>query len=151
MSSRQWNDDELLRELAAALAESAVPETVLAAGRTAFTWRTVDTDIELLGLADSSALAGSASVRGCPPGAPRALAFHGDRMSVEIEIDEAGIIGQLTPAGPGDVTLTTAGGQQAVTRADEVGCFSFPPSPPGPLRLECAVGEDRFITDWVTT
>ncbi|MGE5293041.1 MAG: hypothetical protein ACM3ML_38835 [Micromonosporaceae bacterium] len=152
MSSRQWSDDELLRELGAALKELAVPENVIMAGEAAFTWRTMESEIELLALADLSELAGDgALVRGSPAGTPRTMAFHGDRLSVEIEIDDGGIIGQLTPPGPGQVTLMTASGQQLVTQADEVGCFSFPLSPPGPLRLECALGEDRFMTDWVAT
>src|SRR5216684_3180880 len=81
---------------------------------------------------------------------PRSLAFHGERLSVEIEIDEAGIVGQLTPPRPGQVTLVTADGPQATTQADDIGCFTFPPPPAGPLRLDCRLGDDHFITEWVT-
>ena len=76
--------------------------------------------------------------------------FHGERLSVEIEIDQAGIIGQLTPPQPGQVTLLTAGGPQATTQTDEFGCFAFPDPPSGPLRLECRLGADHFVTEWVT-
>jgi hypothetical protein len=149
VSSLGWSDDELLSELRAALHEPPVDESVIRAAQAAFTWRTVDAELELLGLAADSALAGDAMVRGGSPGAPRMMAFHGSRMSVEIEIDEAGIVGQLTPPRPGQVTLVTADGPQATIQADDVGCFTFP-AMSGPLRLECRVGADRFVTEWVT-
>lgn len=80
----------------------------------------------------------------------RALAFHGERLGVEIEIDEAGIVGQLTPPRPGRVTLLTAAGPEASTQADEVGCFAFPPPVSGPIHLDCRVDDDHFVTRWVT-
>ncbi len=150
MSSPRWSDDELLRELNAALQELPVDESVIRAAQGALAWQTVDADLEFLGLTADSALSDRATVRGGGPGAPRALAFHGERLGVEIEIDEAGIVGQLTPPRPGQVTLVTAGGSQATTRADEVGCFAFPLPTSGPMRLDCRLGADRFITEWVT-
>ncbi|HEY1344359.1 MAG TPA: hypothetical protein VGF54_05215, partial [Streptosporangiaceae bacterium] len=58
--------------------------------------------------------------------------------------------GQLTPPQPGRVTLVTAEGPQATAQADEIGCFTFPPPAPGPLRLDCQLGGDHFVTEWVT-
>jgi len=150
MSSPTWSDDELLGELRAALQESPVDESVIRAAQAAFTWRTVDADLELLYLDAGSGPADSALVRGSGPGEPRILEFHGERLSVEIEIDEAGIVGQLTPPRPGQVTLVTADGPQATTWADDIGCFAFPPPPAGPLRLDCRLGDDHFITEWIT-
>ena len=150
MSSPTWNDDELLRELRAALQESPVDESVIRAAQAAFTWRTVDDDLELLSLDAGFGLTADALVRGGGAGGPRTLAFHGERLSVEIEIDEAGIVGQLTPPRPGQVTLVTADGPQATTQADDIGCFIFPPPTAGPLRLDCRLGDGHFITDWVT-
>jgi hypothetical protein len=69
---------------------------------------------------------------------------------VEIEVDRGGIVGQLTPPQPGQVTLVTAEGPGATAQADEIGCFTFPPPAPGPLRLDCRVGADHFVTEWVT-
>ncbi len=149
MSSPKWTDDELLRELGAALQESPVEESVISAAQAAFSWRTVDADLEFLGLVAGSALTDGALVRGSGP-SPRMLAFHGERLSVEIEIDETGIVGQLTPPRPGQVTLVRPSGPQSTTQADDVGCFAFPPPTPGPLRLDCRVGADRFVTEWVT-
>jgi len=145
-----WTDDELLRELGAALREEPVAESVIRAAQAAFTWRTVDDELELLSLDTGAALTAGALVRGDGPGEQRTFAFHGDRLSVEIEIDRSGIVGQLTPPRPGRVTLVTAEGPGATAQADEVGFFTFPPPAPGPLRLDCRLGADHFVTEWVT-
>jgi hypothetical protein len=148
--SPEWTDDELLQELRAALQEEPVAESIIRAAQAAFTWRTVDAELELLSLDTSDALAAGALVRGEEPCAQRIFAFRGERLSVEIEIDGAGIVGQLTPPRPGQVTLMTAEGPQETAQADEVGCFTFPPPAPGPVRLDCRLGADRFVTEWVT-
>jgi hypothetical protein len=148
--SPEWTDDELLQELRSALQEEPVAESVIRAAQAAFTWRTVDAELELLSLDARDELAAGALVRGGEPGAQRGFAFHGERLSVEIEVDGAGIVGQLTPPQPGQVTLVTAEGPQATAQADEIGCFTFPPPAPGPLRLDCQVGGDHFVTEWVT-
>ena len=150
MSSPMWSDEELLRELRAALAESSVDESLIRSAQAAFSWRTVDAELEVLGLVDAFH-DGDALVRdNGGADARRTLTFQGERLSVEIEIDEEGIVGQLTPPQSGEVTLVTPGGPQATAQADEVGYFAFLPPPPGPLRLDCRVGSDHFVTEWVT-
>jgi hypothetical protein len=146
VSLPRWTDDELLQELRAALQEAPVEASVISAAQAVFSWRTVDADLELLCLDAGAGLTAGAPVRGSGQGM---LSFHGERLSVEIEIDEAGITGLLTPPQPAQVTLVTADGAQATTRADEVGCFTFPPPGHGPLRIECRLDADRFITEWV--
>jgi hypothetical protein len=150
VNSPTWSDDELLRELRAALQESPVDKSVIRAAQAAFTWRTVDDDLELLSLDAISELTADALVRASGPGGPRTFAFHGERLSVEIEIDEAGIVGQLTPPRAGQVTVVTADGPRATTQADDIGCFTLPPPPAGSMRLDCRLGDDHFITEWVT-
>jgi hypothetical protein len=148
--SPEWTDDELLQELRAALQEEPVAESVIRAAQAAFTWRTVDAELELLSLDTSDVLAAGALVRGDGPGEQRIFTFRGERVIVEIELDGAGIIGQLTPPQPGQITLMTAEGPPATAQADEVGCFTFPPPAPGPVRLDCRLGTDHFVTEWVT-
>ena len=88
-----WTDDELLDELGAALREAPADEDLVRAAQASFAWRTVDDDLELLYLDEGAELSDVALVRGgSGPGAVRTLAFHGERLSVEIEIDEAGIV-----------------------------------------------------------
>jgi hypothetical protein len=150
MSSPRWTDDELLRELRDALAEPPADENVIRAAQAAYAWRTVDADLELLSLEAGLELTAGALVRDGGPGDARTLVFRGGRLSVEIEIDEAGIVGQLIPPQPGQLTLVTADGPQATAQADEVGCFALPLPGPGPLRLDCRLGADHFVTEWVT-
>jgi hypothetical protein len=151
MPSPNWNDDdELMADLRAALKAPDVDEVILAAARDAFSWRDVDTDLELIALLYDSHLDLETSVRENPTESPRTLAFHGDRLGVEIELHGSGIEGQLIPAQPGLVTLVTADGPYAAVPADPVGCFSFPPPPGGPIRLECSTDAGRFVTVWIT-
>jgi hypothetical protein len=151
MSWSAWADDDaLLNELRGALAEEAVDAGMIEAAQAVFTWRTVDAELEVLGL-DAEA-AGTVPARGAGPGAEsaRRFKFRGERLSVEAEIDEEGIVGQLIPPGAGQVTLVTADGPSAVTRTDEVGGFALPPPPLGPIRLDCRLGTDHFVTEWIS-
>jgi hypothetical protein len=127
-----------------------VDEKLIRAAQAAFTWRTVDADLEILSLETELTVSETAQVRGPGRGSPRMLAFHGERLSVEIEIDDDGIVGQLTPPGVARVTLVTLDGPQTAANADEVGCFTLPAPPPGPMRLDCQRGSDRFLTEWIT-
>lgn len=150
LSSPRWTDDELLRELRAALQEPPVDEKLIRAAQAAFTWRNVDADLEILSLEAELTASDTALVRDAGQGAPRVFTFHGERLSVEIEIDDVGIVGQLIPPGPARVTLLTPDGPQAAADADEVGYFSLPAPPPGPMRLDCQRGSERFLTEWTT-
>jgi hypothetical protein len=149
LNSPRWTDGELLSELSKAL-EEPLDENIVRAAQAALTWRTVDAELEILSLDAGLEHADAAQVRGGGPGAPRTFAFHGERLSVEVEADDAGIVGQLTPPGPGQVTLVTPDGPQAATQADEIGCFSLPVPPAGPARLDCRLGGDHFVTEWTT-
>jgi hypothetical protein len=123
---------------------------LILAAQAAFTWRTVDADLEILSLETELAVRDTAMVRDAGQAPPRVFVFHGDRLSVEIEIDDEGIVGQLTPPGPARITLLTPDGPQAGADADEIGCFSLPAPPPGPMRLDCQRGSERFLTEWTT-
>jgi hypothetical protein len=147
VSSLRWTDEDLLQELGAALREAPVEDSIIAAAEAAFSWRTADEELELLTLeAETSPGILAAAVRGAGPAGT--LTFRGDRLSVEIEIDDHGIVGQLIPPQPGQVTLVTSDGPQAAAQADEVGCFTLPLPPPGPMRLDCELNGDRFVTEW---
>ena len=70
---------------------------------------------------------------------------------MEIEVEDNGIVVQLIPPQPGQVTLVTSDGPQAAAQADEVGCFTLPPPPPGPMRLDCELDGNRFVTEWANS
>ena len=143
-------DEDLLCELDAALREEEeVDAAFIRAAQAAFTWRNVDAELATMGLDADAELAGASRVRGGGQGSSRLLSFHGEQVSVEMEVDETGMVGQLTPPGPGQVTLITANGPQVTAATDEVGGFSLPPIS-GPIRLDCVSGAGHFITEWTT-
>jgi hypothetical protein len=151
MPSPNWNDDDdLMRDVRQALRPAPVDARILEAARAALSWRTVDAELELIGIFYDSHLDEAALVRGHTPGTPRTLVFHGDDLGVEIEVSDTGIEGQLIPPGPGEVILLTADGTRATVTADQVGCFTFTPALRGPVRLDCSLGAHRFVTEWIT-
>jgi hypothetical protein len=150
VTAPHWADEDLLCELGAALREEEQVEVgFIQAARMAFAWRNVDAELETLGLGAGHDLAGLGRVRGTGPGSPRLLSFPGERVSVEVEVDETGMVGQLTPPGPGEVTLITADGPQVTVATDEVGGFTLPPTS-GAIRLDCVSAAGHFITEWTT-
>ncbi len=154
MSSPNWSDDDdLMVDIRTALHPTSVDGRVLEAARAAFSWRTVDAELdvelELAQLFYDSYLDEDTLVRG-PSAGSRTLTFQGEQLGVEVELSGTGIQGQLLPPNPGLVTLRTATGRYAAATADEVGCFALPAPPRGPMRLECVTDTGRMTTDWVT-
>jgi hypothetical protein len=150
MHSPNWNDDEeLMRDIGAALSVTPVDEQVLTAARMAYAWRTLDVECELAALLYDSRFDEAVTVRERDTESTRTLAFHGEGLGVEIELTQAGIEGQLIPARPGSVTLRTANGPYSTVTADQLGCFSIPSWPSVPMRLDCATDAGKFITVWI--
>jgi hypothetical protein len=156
MTAQRWDDDDrLLKDLADALSSpGTVSERILESARAAYTWRTVDAELEVASLIFDShsddAEAEEMLVRDMSPDAPITLVFAAGELSVEFEITSAGLVGQLVPPQPGTITLSTPNGQLTEARADDAGCFLLPPPPPGPVRLTCRTSEASVVTDWVT-
>ena len=151
MPWRNWNDEEdLLLDIGDALRPEPREQQILEAARAIQAWRSVDFDRALAALLFDSHLDSRAAVRGPLSGTPRNLVFALGELRVEIELSDAGIEGQLIPPEPGQVWLLDSTGPVAETLADEVGCFSFPASPRGPIRIECAVAGRRLATEWIS-
>src|SRR5690348_1577792 len=114
-----WDDDErLLTELGTALrAGTEVPERFVEAGKAAFAWRTVDA--ELASLTYDSATEGVAGVRG-EPADLRALTFAARGLTIELEVTEDSLIGQVVPPQPGSVEVLLRDGSAGSMEIDEV-------------------------------
>jgi hypothetical protein len=151
MTWQRWDDDdELLAELGQALREPGpIAEQFVTAGEGAFAWRTVEEDLALAALAYDSLLDDELAVRARSQSPPRALVFEAPGLAVEVQVSGEGVVGQLTPAGVGEVSLLTPDGPAARADADDIGCFVFGPPPPGPVRLECRTSDAALVTDWV--
>ena len=141
------NIPEDIREDAAAGLDGATVERMYVAARAAFTWRTIDQELELL-LADESAQP-QALVRGPEEPVSRTLEFTGRTVSIELEIGPQLIVGQIYPIQTGRLTLLTPGGEETELVADEVGCFTVTRPPCGPFRLRCTTADAGVITDWI--
>lgn len=146
------NDADLLADLLDALHEpSQVPPEFEVAARGALAWRSIDADLALAELSFDSVSDVGAPTRAGLPSGTRILAFDGDGVSVEVEIAEDGITGQLSPPETCRVSCQTAAGTFDETDADTVGCFVLRAPPPGPVRLHLSFPNRRSVaTTWLT-
>ena len=175
MTSARWADDdeELLAMIKAAVAgrDVLINEAAIAvdptlgdaapigdvtvarmrqAAKAAYTWRTIDQELDRLTMHSDSDLVTATRVRG--PGAKpyRIVEFHGHNLDLELEIGDQSLVGQVYPALQGVVTLLTAGGVSVHAPVDEVGCFLLARPAAGPFRLRCDIGTADVVTEWIT-
>jgi hypothetical protein len=147
VTSRRWIADEtLLEELGEALrAAGRTPPSFDEASRAAFARRATGAD--LARLSHDSLLDDVIHLRDSD--APRIVTFEAEELSVEIEIEDDRLVGQLIPPTPGEVALVTMEGDAGLTTADDAGCFLLPAPAPGPVRFRCRVQQREVVTDWV--
>jgi hypothetical protein len=146
-----WNDEELFAALKQALqSRRAVPPEFVAAGKSAFAWRNIDGELAQLTY-DSSHSLEPVTVTRSDPASIRALTFTSLRLTIELEVTEESLLGQVVPAQAATITLQTQASAETVIASDEIGCFSVQPLPRGPFRLRCqaSAGAD-VLTSWVT-
>ncbi|WP_433528813.1 hypothetical protein ACQPYA_21055 [Micromonospora sp. CA-263727] len=144
------DDDRLTAELGAALWDAgSVPEEHLTAARAAFAWRTTDAELALAALIFDSACEPEPAGLTRSAGSARTLSFRSGPVLLEIEVSDAGIVGQLSPAGGGRVSARTAHGTYDEAPVDAVGLFSLEVPPAGPIQLRARTGRYLVATEWV--
>jgi hypothetical protein len=135
------SDQELTRALRRAF--PPVPEQVIALGHAAFDWFEPSAALATL---TSETIAAPAGVRG---GASRLLTFSGARVSVEIEVCDREIVGQLAPASVAEVILRSPGGERG-TRTDDAGSFALTDVPAGLVSLLFRLADaTSVVTSWI--
>ena len=152
--AQQWwqDDDQLLGALAEALrSERNVPAEFIAMGKAAFAWHGIDA--ELATLSYDSVLEGAelelAGVRS-EPASLRYLTFTSRELTLEIEVTDDAILGQLVPPGPGRMEVRTADGTVVTAVIDQGGGFTIRPVPRGSFRLYChAASRTSVLTNWL--
>ncbi|MBI4942971.1 hypothetical protein [Kineosporia sp. A_224] len=164
MYDDQWTDDELLSELGEALrAEREVPGALVDAGKAIFTWRSIDAELTALtqahltydSFADDAALQGEESsllvgVRS-EQAALRSLTFAADDLSIELEVTDDGVLGQLVPPQSATVEVLSPDSSRVDVPVDEVGWFTLRPVPTTRFRLTCHLGSGAsVVTDWIS-
>jgi hypothetical protein len=146
------SDDALMQELKEAVEqEKAVPEHVMQAARAAFDWRGVDTELEFLTLSFDSVLSDCVGVRGPATDSPRMLVFDGETLTIELEVGEDVLMGQVVPARSELVIVECADGHQEEASADDAGFFLLRRPVQGPIRLRWPSGETAgAVTGWIS-
>ncbi|WP_049576754.1 hypothetical protein [Nonomuraea sp. SBT364] len=146
-----WSDDDrFFAALKQALgAAEEVPEDFVAAGKAIFTW--YDIDAELAALTYDSALEGvAAATRGAELAPLRALIFATGELTIELEVGQEALLGQVVPARAGTAYTHLVTGDVVASAIDESGCFVFRPVPGQAFRLQCRpAGGTNVVTDWI--
>jgi len=153
MDPRMWHDDDVLMErLAEAVGrERTVPEHVMQAAKDTFDWRGVDEELELLTLSFDSSLTEAVGVRGPATDSPRMLVFDGEELTIEIEVGQDVLMGQVVPARSELVILQCADGRVDEATADDAGFFLLRRPVQGPIRLKWPNGEAAgAVTGWIS-
>jgi hypothetical protein len=143
-------DDELLEALRRAVsAREAVPPDFVAAAKEAFAWHNIDA--ELARLTYDSRDAEHALVTRTEAASIRALTFTSGRLTIELEVTQDSLVGQIVPAQPAVISVLPRVGDELVITADEIGCFSVEPIPVGQFRLRCRTSANvETMTGWIT-
>jgi hypothetical protein len=148
MEPNAFDDDALLADLGKALASSRQPVAgqVMTGGRAAFSFFTMEE--ELAGLVYDSLLESEAVGAGRATTAARTVVFESDTVSVQMEIAEDGIVGQVVPTSGVAISAEGADGSRSDVATDEEGCFTLSPPGHGPVRLHITTPGATAVTEW---
>lgn len=145
------DDEQLLFALRRALrARRDVPPEFVQAAKDAFAWHDIDTELALLTY-DSVHGIELASRTRAEDASIRALTFTSPRLTIELEVTQDSVLGQIVPTQVARIEVNTSAGVGTVLEADEIGCFAINPIPLGAFRLRClAAGGIDVRTGWIT-
>jgi hypothetical protein len=140
-----WDDEQLLAALREALgADEAVPPEFIELGKNAYAWHNIDAELAQLTYDSSHEPDRALSLR-AEAASIRALTFTSAHLTIELEVSEDSVLGQVIPAQPGMIEIQGREGTTASTEADEVGCFLIRPIPDSPFRLRFRTADDTDI------
>jgi hypothetical protein len=133
-----------------------VPEWFVETGKNAYAWHNIDAELAQLTYDSDSDRDQDqdrdlvAAVRS-ETASIRALTFTSPHLSLELEVTEDALLGQVVPPRAGTLEVQTTAGTIATTPVDEIGCFAVEPIPASPFRLRCRTGNDTdVLTGWIT-
>jgi hypothetical protein len=145
------NEEQLLSALKESLrARRTVPPEFVETGKNAYAWHSIDADLAQLTYDSISDLGMATSMRS-EPASIRALTFTSKYLTIELEVSEDSLLGQVIPTRPGTLEIHSHAGTIATTPVDEVGSFRVHPIPGGPFRLNCHIPDGaNVLTGWIT-
>jgi hypothetical protein len=140
-----WDDEQLLAALREALgADEAVPPEFIELGKNAYAWHNIDAELAQLTYDSSHEPDHALSLR-AEAASIRALTFTSAHLTIELEVSEDSVLGQVIPAQSGTIEIQGRDAAIASTEADEVGCFLIRPIPDSPFRLRFRTADDTDI------
>ncbi|HEX8861761.1 MAG TPA: hypothetical protein VGC06_22195 [Actinomycetes bacterium] len=151
MPGRWWTDDDrLLEALGEALRVGPVPENLVEAAKRAYAAHDIDAQFAALiydsAEHDQAELVATRS----EPASLRAMSFSSGGLTIEIEITDDAILGQLLPPGAGVVNVQLAKGEGVTVPVDDAGGFMVRPIPSSSFRLHCrTIAGISALTDWI--
>ncbi len=148
---RDWDDEQLLAALRAAMnARQAVPDRFTEMGKNAYAWHNIDAELAQLTY-DSRSDAGQPALAVRSEAASiRSLTFTSGQLSIEMEVAEDSLVGQIIPPRAGTLEVHTTAGVTS-SPVDEIGCFAVSPIPISPFRLRCRTEDGAdVLTGWIT-
>jgi hypothetical protein len=149
--SNSLDDGTLIAALRAAVeARAAVPAAFIEAGRNAYAWHNIDAELARLAY-DSLLDAERGAALRSETAQLRALTFQSASFSIEVEITDGALFGQLVPPQPGTAEIQARSAPPETVVIDEAGCFSFGAPPDGQFRLRCRTESGTVVrTGWVS-
>ena len=146
-----WDDERLLAALGEALkASQAVPSWFVETGKNAFAWHNIDAELAQLTY-DSNQDRREAAVVRSETASVRSLTFTSPHLTVELEVTENSLLGQIIPPRAAELEIHTRTGEIRTTEVDEIGCFAVDPIPDSPFRLRCRTADNTdVLTGWIT-
>jgi len=144
------DDEELLAALGDALrARQEVPEWFVETGKNAYAWHNIDAELAQLTY-DSLVDRERAAVVRSEAASIRALTFTSTRLSIELEVGQGSLLGQIIPPRAGTLEVHTTAGVTS-SPVDEIGWFAVAPIPNSPFRLRCRTEDGAdVLTGWIT-
>ena len=139
------DDEQLLAALREALeADEAVPPEFIELGKNAYAWHNIDAELAQLTYDSVREPDNALSLR-AEAASIRALTFTSAHLTIELEVSEDSVLGQVVPAQRGMIEIQGREGTTATTEADEVGCFLIRPIPDSPFRLRFRTADGSDI------
>ncbi len=149
MTENWWSDDDTFAA-AVATALTPVPESFVGAAKAVFTWHNIDAELAAL-VYDSAQDALAAAGTRAEPASLRSLTFDAQHVTIELEIIDDVLHGQLVPATSGQIEVRPLRGDPTTVDVDDVGYFTVTPLPQGRFRLYCQPADgEAVLTDWIT-
>jgi hypothetical protein len=148
--AERWDDEQLLAALRQAVrARQAVPREFVVAGQNAFAWHNIDAELAQLTYDSSRDRGYELSVR-AEAASIRALSFTSAHLTIELEVTQESLVGQIIPGQAGTIVVQPRQGAEMTAAVDEIGCFSIQPVPSAEFRLYCrTVGGTEAQTGWI--